>query len=55
MMWAVCHGKVLDMASLRDGIQISAADAPQVQITYAPQVRTLLFVERIALCNSRLQ
>ena len=41
-------GKVLDMAALGDGIQISAADAPQVQISYAPQVRTLLFVENKA-------
>lgn len=42
------NGKVLDMAALGDGIQISAADAPQVQISYAPQVRTLLFVENKA-------
>ena len=41
-------GKALDMAPLRDGLQISAADAPQVQISYAPQVRTLLFVENKA-------
>lgn len=41
-------GKVLDIAPLRDGFQISAADAPQVQISYAPQVRTLLFVENKA-------
>ena len=42
------EGKVLDMAPLRDGVQISAADAPQAQISYAPQVRTLLFVENKA-------
>ena len=41
-------GKVLDMTPLRDGLQISAADAPLVQISYAPQVRTLLFVENKA-------
>lgn len=41
-------GKVLDMAPLQDGLQISAADTPQVQISYAPQVRTLLFVENKA-------
>lgn len=41
-------GKVLDMTPLGDGIQISAVDASQVQISYAPQVRTLLFVENKA-------
>lgn len=41
-------GRGLDMAPLKDGLQISAADAPQVQISYAPQVRTLLFVENKA-------
>lgn len=41
-------GKALDMASLRDGLQISATDAAQIQISYAPQVRTLLFVENKA-------
>lgn len=42
------EGKVLDMAPLRDGVQISAQDASQVQISYAPQVSTLLFVENKA-------
>ena len=41
-------GRTLDLAPLADGVQISAADAARVQISYAPQVRALLFVENKA-------
>ncbi len=41
-------GKALDIAPLGDGVQISAVDASQVQISFAPQVRCLLFVENKA-------
>ena len=41
-------GKILNIAPLADGIQISAVDASRVQISYASQVRTLLFVENKA-------
>lgn len=42
------NGKGIDIAPLEDGVQISAVDAAQIQISYAPQVRTLLFVENKA-------
>ena len=41
-------GKALDLVPLRDGVQLSAVDAPQVRISFAPRVRTLLFVENKA-------
>ena len=42
------EGGFLDGSSLRDGLRISAVDVPQAEISFAPQVRTLLFVENLA-------